>query len=93
LEAYQSALNPKAEEGQVDPGLFNLLSVIQQSIEYNNELIESVGALTEQVEDILESRSWRMMKKFQNIRLKLIPPGGSGERMLNSVFGKSLPKS
>ena len=93
LEAYQRAFKPDTDKQQVDPGLSNLLGVIQQSIEYNNELRENVGALAEQVEDILESRSWRIMKKFQNIRLKLIPPGGSGERMLNSVFGKSFPKS
>ena len=37
-------------------------------------------------EDILNSRSWRMMQKFQNVRLKLIPIGSKQEKWILSFL-------
>lgn len=90
-EVYQRALNTENENEQADLGLSELSSVIHQSIQYNIKLDESVNASTEQVKEILESRSWKVIERLQQIRLSLLPSGGLGERVFYSIFGKKSP--
>ncbi len=37
-------------------------------------------------QDILQSRSWRFMRRIQRVREALIPPGGKSERCIKTVF-------
>ena len=48
---------------------------------------QQIAYKVEENEAILNSRSWRIMRKFQNIRLKLIPIGSRQEEWLLSFVG------
>lgn len=49
-------------------------------------LSSRVSELSEQLEQVHSNRSWKLAKKLEQIRLRLIPRGGLRERMLRRVM-------
>lgn len=52
-----------------------------------NELQITNAQLQNQLAEIFNSQSWKLIQRFQALRLKLIPRGGSVEKMLGKLFG------
>jgi GT2 family glycosyltransferase/glycosyltransferase involved in cell wall biosynthesis len=48
---------------------------------------QQIAFKVQENEDILNSRSWRTMQKFQNVRLKLLPIGSRQEKWMISFSG------
>jgi glycosyltransferase involved in cell wall biosynthesis len=84
VEVYKEGIHWENVSHESSPGQIKpFLQVIKQAEEYLQELEEKNieldrAAVTagSQLEEILNSRSWRMLQKLQQIRIKLIPPGG-----------------
>lgn len=51
----------------------NLKRIIAHAESYQSELEEELFAASNQLSEIHNSRSWRMLKKIQNFRLKVLP--------------------
>lgn len=49
---------------------------------------ENNSAFNTQLQDINNSTSWKIMKKIQSFRLRIIPMGSSRERLLFKLLGK-----
>lgn len=83
LEVYREGLQGKkrlhkSSLGQIEP----ILRIIKQADDYLQELEERNVELdrvavttTNQLDDILNSRSWRLLQIFQKARLKVFPQG------------------
>ena len=52
------------------------------------EMDKELNTVSNQLRDVHESRSWQMMQRIQNIRLKIIPSGSRRERVFLSLLGK-----
>ncbi|MGW8142778.1 MAG: glycosyltransferase [Anaerolineales bacterium] len=60
----------------------NLLKIIAHAEDYQADLESSLFEVANQLNDILESRSWKSLKALQNLRLRIMPKGGTLERLL-----------
>ena len=58
------------------------MRIISQSENYQTALEDSLYQVSNQLSDILDSRSWRLLTTVQNLRMKLVPKGGALERLL-----------
>ncbi|MFC2025786.1 glycosyltransferase [Chloroflexota bacterium] len=68
--------------------------LLEQSHEYQSQLaeLEHQKLLAENIlAQVLESRSWRFMQIFQNIRLFFIPKDSSREKMISNFFRLGSP--
>lgn len=62
--------------------LLSLLNVLSQIVEYESNVVSSLGDTSYRLNDILTSRSWQWMQKLQRMRKKLIPEGSQSEHLL-----------
>ena len=81
-EALQQALSRNETQAPPSKNNKNLLRIISQAEDYQANLESSLYEVGNQLNDILESRSWKSLKSFQNFRLKIIPKGGTLDRLL-----------
>lgn len=66
--------------------LQELYQDMRDQISENEQIRRNLAESERRVEEILESRSWRIIKRFQNIRLKIIPKDSGRERFLFSTI-------
>lgn len=52
-----------------------------------NQRQQEVNVLKSQLEEVLNSRSWKTIQHLQNIRLRLIPKGSRREKVLLKILG------
>ena len=64
----------------------------QQQIQQQTQqaLQAQLDAANQELQNILNSRSWRLIQRVQRLRERLIPPASRRERIFHKVLGKSL---
>ena len=75
IDVYQLALEEKGPAQKVRQDNANLKRIISQAEDYQSGLEERLHAVDNQLNEIHNSRSWRLLKQIQKLRLKLIPKG------------------
>jgi glycosyltransferase involved in cell wall biosynthesis len=60
----------------------NLMRIISQAEDYQAGLENSLYEVGNQLNDIISSRSWQVMKRIQNLRMKIMPKGSALEKKL-----------
>ena len=86
FDVYREGINLENESHKSSPSQIEpILRVIKQAEEYLQEVeeknveLDRVAVTTmNQLEEILNSRSWRLLQKLQKVRIKLFPHGGRG---------------
>ncbi|MFL7891736.1 MAG: glycosyltransferase [Anaerolineales bacterium] len=73
MDIYQAALEEERKLLGNGQSKENLKSIISHSEEYQSDLEDRLYSVDNQLKEILDSRSWRYLKKIQNLRLKFIP--------------------
>jgi len=73
IDVYQLALEEKGSAQKVRQDNANLKRIISQAEDYQSGLEERLHAVDNQLNEIHNSRSWRLLKQIQKLRLKLIP--------------------
>jgi hypothetical protein len=63
----------------------HLMKIISQAEDYQAGLENSLYEVGNQLNDIINSRSWHIMKSIQNLRMKIVPKGSALEQIL---FGR-----
>jgi hypothetical protein len=84
-EVYHQAFSGNGEKGDLSQKHNNLVRIISQAEDYQADLESSVYEVGNQLNDIIESRSWQTLKTLQNLRLRIMPKGGALDRLL---FGR-----
>jgi len=86
----QSLANQLHQSEQVNQNLSGSLRERNQAIQDYLQQISSLFQVANEkdriIQEILTSRSWRFMQKFQHLRLRLIPLGSHRERLMHSAF-------
>jgi glycosyltransferase involved in cell wall biosynthesis len=82
IEVYKEALFDSKTGVTPSVKHNNLMRIISQSEDYQATLEDSLFEVSNQLSDILDSRSWRLLRTVQNLRMKLVPEGGILERLL-----------
>ena len=80
----------QASAGEQDEDLFsrkqvNLMRIISHAEDYQAGLENSLYEVSNQLNEIVNSRSWQIMKSIQSLRMKIIPKGSSLEQI---IFGR-----
>ncbi|UCD42029.1 MAG: glycosyltransferase [Chloroflexota bacterium] len=81
-EVYQQALSGSPEQVGQSREHDNLLRIISLAEDYQADLENSLYEVGNQLNDILESRSWKSLKTMQNLRQRIMPKGGTLDRLL-----------
>ncbi len=89
LETYRGVEPRPQNQYKAVSNQNNLLKVISQAQDYQADLESSLNDTSYRLNDILESRSWRLLQKVQQLRLRIIPRGSIPERLL---FNQGLRK-
>ena len=84
-EIYHQAYSGNGKKSDNSQKHNNLLRIISQAEDYQADLENSVYEVGNQLNDIIESRSWQTLKAMQNLRLRIVPKGGALDRLL---FGR-----
>ena len=74
-EVYQLALEGERQAQSADQSNKHLKRIISYAEDYQADLEERYYAVNNQLTEINNSRSWRLLKQVQNLRLKIIPKG------------------
>ncbi|OGO62619.1 MAG: hypothetical protein A2Z45_08695 [Chloroflexi bacterium RBG_19FT_COMBO_55_16] len=96
VEVYREGMNWKNVSHKSSPGqIESIRRVIKQADEYLQELeeknveLDRVAVTTgNQLEEVLNSRSWRILQKLQQTRIKLIPQGSRIEKFLDGFLSR-----
>jgi glycosyltransferase involved in cell wall biosynthesis len=72
-EAYQLALDVGEKNKMVGKRGDNLKNIISHAEDYQSDLEERLLAAENQLNDIHSSRSWRLLKQIQKMRMMIIP--------------------
>jgi glycosyltransferase involved in cell wall biosynthesis len=86
-EIYLHAWDNYGEIKNLSPNLDIISAILDQAYEYQQETEQYYKELSDQNYEILESRSWKALQFVQGLRLKLLPKGGGGDKMLNRLLG------
>lgn len=81
-EVLSQALSRNLVQSQQSFNRKNLLRIISHAEDYQANLESSLFQVSNQLNDILESRSWKFLKSLQNLRLRIIPKGGRLDQLL-----------
>lgn len=72
-DVYKQALEGKEKKAKVGKLDINLKTIISHAEDYQSDLEERLFAAQNQLNEIHNSRSWKLLKQIQNMRLKIIP--------------------
>jgi len=86
-DVYLHAWDNYGEIKNLSPNLDIISAILDQAYEYQQETEQYYKEISDQNYEILESRSWKALQFVQGLRLKLLPKGGGGEKMLNRLLG------
>jgi hypothetical protein len=84
-DIYHQAYTGSGKSSDDSQKYENLLRIISQAEDYQAGLENSVYEVSNQLNDIVESRSWQILRAMQNLRLKIVPKGGALDRL---IFGR-----
>jgi len=72
-EVYQLALEVHKITGKDEKDSKHLMSILSHAEEYQSGLEDRLFAANNQLNEIHNSRSWRLLKQLQKIRMKVVP--------------------
>jgi len=72
-ELYQAALESDEKNGKDEKVSSNLKSILSHAEDYQSVVEERLFAADNQLNEIHGSRSWKLLKQIQELRLKVIP--------------------
>lgn len=84
-QIYHKALSVGKKNDLLSKKHDNLKGIISHAEDYQAGLENSLYETGNQLNDIISSRSWQIMRNIQSLRMKIVPKGSALERIL---FGR-----
>lgn len=75
------------------PDIDKLSTILDQAYTYQQGSEQYYKDLSDQINEIYESQSWKALQLLQGLRLKLFPRGGAGEKFLHRLLGTKSPNN